>query len=80
MLHGNARLTVRGRQLLCRRICEAGRTVGEAALAAGVSRQTASKWLARYRCEGRAGLLDRHSRPHRIAVQWSAFVSPQMFQ
>ncbi len=41
--------------------------MGEVAFAAGVSRQTASKWLARYRCEGAAGLADRHSRPHRIA-------------
>jgi transposase InsO family protein len=67
MLHGNARLTVRGRQLLCRRICESGWAVGEAACAAGVSRQTASKWLARYRREGVPGLADRCSRPHRIA-------------
>jgi transposase InsO family protein len=67
MLHGNARLTVRGRQLLCRRVCESGWAVGEAAFAAGVSRQTASKWLARYRREGACGLLDRRSRPHRIA-------------
>jgi transposase InsO family protein len=29
-----------------------------------VSRQTASKWWGRYRREGRAGLVDRSSRPH----------------
>ena len=67
MLHGNARLTVCGRQLLCRRVCESGWAVGQAAFAAGVSRQTASKWLARYRREGLSGLADRRSRPHRIA-------------
>ena len=43
MAHRNARLTPHGRQLLCRRIeCE-GWKVAEAAAAAGVSRQTASK-------------------------------------
>ena len=67
MSHGNERLTVCGRQLLVRRICQEGWRVAEAALAAGVSRQTASKWLARYRLEGPCGLADRRSRPHRIA-------------
>jgi hypothetical protein len=40
MSHRNARLTVCGRQLLCRRVCEDGWRMGEAALAVGVSRQT----------------------------------------
>ena len=31
----------------------------------GVSRQTATKWVRRYRAEGLAGLEDRSSRPHR---------------
>jgi transposase InsO family protein len=35
-----------------------------AAEAAGISRQTAAKWLERYRAEGAAGLTDRSSRPH----------------
>jgi transposase len=52
MAHRNARLTPHGRQLLCRRFeCE-GWKVAEAAAAAGVSRQTAGKWLARWRAEG----------------------------
>ena len=37
-----------------------------AAEAAGVSERTCSKWLARYRGEGRAGLLDRCSAPQSI--------------
>ena len=36
----------------------------QASRAAGVSRQTASKWLKRFSTEGEAGLLDRSSRPH----------------
>jgi transposase InsO family protein len=65
-LHANARLTPASRLLLCRRIEDEHRSLTEAAESAGVSERTARKWLARYRAEGRAGLQDRSSRPHRI--------------
>jgi len=64
MHHGSARLNVFGRKTICQRVLEEGWTVTRAAWAAGVSRQTASKWLARYRCEGEPGLHDRSTRPH----------------
>jgi transposase len=64
-LHANAKLTPSSRLLLCRRIEEGARSLAQAAEAAGVSERTARKWLARYRAEGRAGLQDRSSRPHR---------------
>ena len=63
-LHGNARTCPRSRRLLVERL-ESGWTRREAAVAAGVSERTASKWLARWRSEGERGLLDRSSRPHR---------------
>ena len=69
MAHRNARLTPHGRLLLCERIEIGGWKVRLAAAAAGVSRQTAGKWLARWRAEGAAGLLDRSSRPLRIALR-----------
>jgi len=69
MSHPNARLTPHGRLLLCRRIEREGWHVREAASAAGISRQTASKWLGRWRREGRSGLTDRSSRPLRIALR-----------
>jgi transposase InsO family protein len=69
MSHGNARLTPHGRLLLCRRIEIDGWRVAEAAAAAGVSRQTAGKWLARWRAEGASGLTDRSSRQLRIALR-----------
>ncbi len=47
MAHRNARLAVCGRLLLCRRIEEEGWLVKAAATAAGISRQTASKWRRR---------------------------------
>lgn len=42
------------------------------AAALGVSERTAGKWLARYRVEGAAGLLDRSSRPRRCPHQLRA--------
>ena len=65
-LHGNARLTPRGRKLLVERVCEQHVSLQTAALSAGVSTRTASKWVARYRLEGELGLLDRSSAPHRV--------------
>jgi transposase InsO family protein len=46
--------------------------VREAATAAGISERTAAKWLARWRAEGEAGLVDRSSAPRRVANRSSA--------
>ena len=64
-LHRRAKTCPNSRLLLCHRIEQEGRSLTEAAEAAGVSERTASKWLARYRAEGEAGLEDRSSSPHR---------------
>jgi transposase InsO family protein/transposase len=66
-LHGNARLSVKGRELLIERVEEAGWSLSSAAEAAGISDRSARKWLARYRAEGPCGLLDRSSTPVRVA-------------
>jgi transposase InsO family protein len=68
MAHGNARLTPHGRLLLLKRV-EQGWTITAAARAAGVSRQTASKWIARARSGGVTALSDLECRPHRIAYR-----------
>ena len=68
-LHPNAKLTPVNRLLLVERIRRQGWKVTEAAEAAGVSRRTAYKWLRRFDTEGKAGLEDRSSRPHRITRQ-----------
>ena len=65
MGNSKARLTPFGRKLLVDRILVKGWPVAHAAEAAGVSRQTAYRWLKRWREEGEAGLQDRSSRPHR---------------
>jgi transposase InsO family protein len=65
-LHANAALSLNRRRLLCSRVIEEGRSLAEAAEAAEVSDPTARKWVARYRTEGEAGLLDRPSAAHRV--------------
>jgi transposase InsO family protein len=66
-LHANARLSLKGRQLLVDRIEDAGWSVMQAAEAAGITERTARKWLKRYRAQGEAGLADRSSAPTVVA-------------
>ncbi len=66
-LHRNAKLSVKGRELLVDRVLGAGWSLTQAAEAAGVSDRTARKWLGRYRAEGADGLLDRSSAPNVVA-------------
>ena len=72
MSHPNALLTPAGRETLASRVVKHGWTVTDAAFAAGVSRQTAHKWIGRYRAEGKGGLSDRSSRPARTRPRISA--------
>src|SRR5205823_14815476 len=64
-MHRRAKLTVFGRRLLVERIEQEGWPIAHAAAMTGVSRQTATKWVRRYRAEGLVGLQDRSSRPRR---------------
>ena len=66
MAHPSARLTPKGRQLLVDRV-QGGWTITKAADAAGISRQTGSKWIGRFREEGEQGLVDRSSTVHHQA-------------
>jgi transposase InsO family protein/transposase len=70
-LHANAPLGPKGREKMVLRVVEQGWSIAEAAEAAGVSDRTCSKWLARYRCEGRLGLVDRSSAAHLVANRTS---------
>ena len=65
MAHRTARPNVFGRELLVGRVLVEGWTVSTAARAQGISRATGYKWVRRFRTEGRAGLVDRSSRPRR---------------
>jgi transposase InsO family protein/transposase len=62
-LHANARLSVKGRELLVDRFLMQDWSLAQAAEAAGVSDRTACKWVARFRLEGGQGLSDRSSAP-----------------
>jgi transposase InsO family protein len=64
--HDHARLTVYGREAMCQAIEQGRLRLREAAAERGLSRQTAGKWLRRYRQEGAPGLRDRSSRPRRL--------------
>jgi transposase len=64
-IHKNARLTPIGRERLVQAVLS-GQTPQAAADAAGVCPRTAYKWIARFTAEGRAGLMDRSSRPQRL--------------
>ena len=66
-LHANASLSLKARERMVARVIEQGWAITKAAEAAEVSVQTCSKWVARARQEGSAGLLDRSSAPHVVA-------------
>jgi len=70
MSHANARTNEYGRLLAVSR-CLAGHRVNDVAAQLGISRTTVYKWLNRFRDHGRAGLVDRSSRPHRSPRQLS---------
>jgi transposase InsO family protein len=65
-LHANAALSLQKRCVLVRRVAEEDWSLMKAAEAAEVSEPTARKWVARYRLEGEAGLLDRPSAAHHV--------------
>jgi transposase len=63
-LHGNARLTPHGRDLMCQRVRLEGWTVAEAAEAAGCSERTCYRWLARF--DAGESMWDRSSAPRSV--------------
>lgn len=78
MGHRNARLTVHGRLLLVQRVREQGMQIAHVAKAMGISRQCASRWVARFDAQGEAGLLDRSSRPHTMPNRTAVAVEDQV--
>ncbi len=70
--HHQARLTVRGRELLARSVVEGRLCLCEAATEYRLSRQSAAKWVRRYREQGVDGLRDRSSRPRQLRQTTSA--------
>ena len=66
-LHANARLSLIRRREMVEMVVSDRVAVPEAARIAGVSQRTCAKWVARYRADGEAGLVDRSSAPETVA-------------
>ena len=79
-LHPNAKLTPKARRLLVDRVERLHWPVAKAARAAGVSRQTAHKWLNRFRETGAEGLQDRSCRPKSLPRRTSRKLVYRMIQ
>lgn len=62
--HANASLTPEGRLKLAQLVVRDGWAQARVAERLQVSRATVSKWVTRYRAQGRSGLEDHSSRPH----------------
>jgi transposase InsO family protein len=62
-------LNPQGRLKLVKLVVEGGWAQARVAERLQVARGTVSKWVARYRAEGEAGLEDRSSRPHHSPTQ-----------
>jgi len=69
-LHANARTCSHCRSLILSRVTDDGHTPRAVATAFRVTERTVRKWLSRFQAEGAAGLIDRSSRPHRIARRY----------
>ena len=63
--HARASLTLQGRLKLVQLVLDEGWAQARVAERFQIARGTVSKWVARFRAEGVAGLADRSSRPHR---------------
>src|SRR5271154_677862 len=63
--HHHARLTIHSRELLAKKVLAGEVSLNSAAAEFKLSRQSAAKWVRRFRAGGRAALHDRSSRPHR---------------
>ena len=62
-IHKNARLTPLRREEMAVAVLERGLSKAEAARRYGVCGKIVSRWVERFRLEGRAGMVDRSSRP-----------------
>ena len=65
-IHSRAKSCPSSRALFIERVLS-GVSVVEASVMAGFSERTGHKWLKRFRDEGKPGLQDRSSQPHRLA-------------
>lgn len=65
-IHRQARLTPLRREEMALSVLRDRLSKAQAARVYGVSAKIAARWVERYRTQGRAGMADRSSRPHRL--------------
>ena len=65
-IHKNARLTPLRREEMAILVIEGRLSKAQAARVYGVSAKIVSRWVERFKAEGREGMVDRTSRPRRI--------------
>ena len=65
-IHKNARLTPLRREEMALSVIEGRVSKAQAARVYGVSAKIVARWVERYKAEGRAGMVDRSSRPGRM--------------
>ena len=70
--HHHARLTIHSRERLAQKVLAGEVSLNSAAAEFKLSRQSAAKWVRRFREGGLAALQDRSSRPHRSPRTTSA--------
>jgi transposase InsO family protein len=63
---------------MARRVMQGGQPPKAVATAFGVDAKTVSKWVGRFQAEGRPGLEDRSSRPHRLRMPTSPETAHQI--
>lgn len=65
-IHKNARLTPLRREEMARSVIEGHLSKAQAARSWGVSAKIVARWVERFKLEGRAGMVDRSSRPSHL--------------
>jgi transposase InsO family protein len=78
--HHHARLTIHRREELAKIVVQGRLSLKEAAAEFKLSRQSAAKWVRRFRAQGHSGLCDRSSRPRRSPRRSSAELVAQVEQ
>ena len=78
MIHAHSSLTLTGRLRMVQRHLNGGIPQAHVAAEFRVARPMVATWVARYRAEGEAGLLDRPSRPRRSPAQLDPEVVAQI--
>lgn len=77
-IHKNARLTPRRREEMAGCVVEGRLSKAVAARTYGVTSKVVARWVWRFQAEGRAGMVDRSSRPTRSPRQTAATIADEI--